>query len=370
MKIEPFALERWLLKSSKFELAGAGITKLKLSEIAPGIDPGMVMNYGLTNGAELIRSEIAALFNGIDKDNVLVTSGTAEANLLVLYRLLEPGDEFVTLNPTYMQQWGLARSLGAKIKVCQLEEKDSWQLDLERMKELITPRTKIVSLVNPNNPTGSVITAAEMMAICEVAKGVGAWVLCDAALRGLELDGETSATPIESYDKGVATGSLSKVGMTGPRIGWIATPDKELLNRCWEFKDYTTLCHSGIGEHIATIALQKEKMAGYIDRARNRIKENTAIMAEWVSQLSPLVEWIPPKAGHTSFPRYRLDMDSWEMCTRLLEEEGVLVSPGDCFNTPKHFRIRHSAEKDVLIEALDRFGAFLKRHSNSSVASG
>lgn len=364
MNIEPFALERWLLKPSKYELAGAGITKLRLSEITPGIDTELVMNYGMTNGSELIRAEIAATYRNVDKDNVLVTSGTAEANLLALYRLLDPGDEFITLNPTYMQQWGLAQSFGAQIKVCQLEEEKAWQLDLDRMQDIITPRTKIVSLVNPNNPTGSVITGSEVKAICEKAERVGAWVLCDGALRGLEFDGKPAPTPPEFYERGIATGSLSKVGMTGPRIGWIITPNKELLNKCWEFKDYTTLCHSGIGEHIATIALQKEKMASYIDRARNRIKEHTAIMADWVSQVSPLIEWVPPKAGHTSFPRYNLDMDSWEMCTRLLEEEGVLVSPGDAFNTPRHFRIRHSAERDVLTEALDRFGAFLRRHSS------
>ena len=363
MKLEPFELERWLLQQQEYDLASAGISKLRLKDLTSDIDFDMVLNYGITNGSEVLRRRVADLYDIMNPDQVLITTGTAEANLLALMSLLEPGDEVIAFSPTYQQCIGLSRRFGANVKLSSLREGHGYLLDLDELVTLITEKTKVISLVNPNNPTGSILSADEMQGICAAASVVGAWVLCDGALRGLEIDGKKAPTPIEFYERSIATGSISKVGLTGPRIGWLVTPNKQLLADCWGYKDYTTLSHSGIGEYLATIALKPEKISQYYARAHDVIKRHLAILEGWIAELHPLVEWVPSRAGHTAFPRYNLSINSVKFCKMLLEEDGVLVGPGDFFGTPSHLRIRYSGEEMMFREGLRRLGNFLRRHT-------
>jgi aspartate/methionine/tyrosine aminotransferase len=358
MRLEPFDLERWLLNPCTYDLASAGIVKLRLKDITTEIDFDMVMSYGVTRGSDLIRQRIAELFSRADKDDVLVTSGTAEANLLALYRLLERGDEVLTMLPTYMQMIGLAKSLGARVRSCYLRENEGYTLDIEELKEEVTNKTKVICLVNPNNPTGSVISSTQMRAICEIAEDVDAWVLCDGALRGLEADGNLAPTPVDIYEKGIATGSLSKIGLSGIRIGWLVA-DEKLVEECWAYKDYTTLSHSGIGEYLGTMALKRENVSRFIKRAREIIRTHSTILCNWVSENRWVVRGIPPKAGHTAFLKYDLAIDSRDLCLQLLKAKDVLVSPGTFFGSPRHLRVRYSCEREVLIEGLRRLGEFL-----------
>ncbi len=360
MKLAPFLLERWLLHPCTYDLASAGITKLKLKDLTTDIDYEMLMAYGITKGSRLIREQIAGLYENVDAENILVTSGTAEANLLTLMRLLEPGDECIALLPTYLQCVNLAKSFGAEVKCCHYQEDDGYRPAMTRLRDLATSRTKLIVCVNPNNPTGSVITGDEMRTMCEIADGVGAWILCDGALRGLEVEGGTASSPVEVYERGIATGSLSKLGLTGIRIGWLAA-NKELIDECWAYKDYTTLCHPGIGEHLAQIALQRTNFARYIERAQGIIRTNRGILSEWVSAYNPVVQWVQPKAGHTAFIAYDLDVDSESLCRQVLQEEGVLVSPGDYFGSSKHLRVRYSCDSQILEGALERLGRNLAR---------
>ena len=360
VKLKPFQLERWLLNPCTYDLASAGITKLKLRDVAPSLDPDMLLNYGMTNGSERIRTQIAALYRGVNARNVLVTSGTAEANLLAIYRLLEPGDEAVAIVPTYMQCIGLAESLGARVKRCRLDEERGYRPDLRELERLVTRKTKVVLCVNPNNPTGTVYSEEEMRQIGGVAESVGAWFLCDGALRSLEVDGGRAAAPVECSAKGIATGSLSKIGITGIRIGWLVGPE-ELVQGCWADKDYTTLCHSGIGEYLATLALEPANFGRYLERAKSVIREHRTILADWIAAHRTLVSWVPPAGGHTAFVRYHLDLDSEALARQVLAERGVLVSPGDHFESPQHLRIRYSCDRDTLVKGLEALGGFLAR---------
>ena len=360
MKLQPFKLERWLLQPCLYDIASAGTTKLKLKDLTAGLDLEMVMNYGITNGSESIRESIASLYPGIGAQNVLLTSGTAEANFLAVYRILDPDDEVIVLLPTYLQCAGIARSIGAVVRNCCYKVDDGYAPDIVSLKSLVNRKTKLICCVNPNNPTGSVMSPADMHAVCEIAEGVGAWVLCDGALRGLELEGGPAATPAAMYDRGIATGSLSKIGLTGIRIGWMAA-DTTLIEQCWADKDYTTLCHSGIGEYLAAVALEKENFNRYLQRAKTIAAANRSVLSNWLDTQRKYLKWVPSVAGHTGFVAYEPDIPSEPLCEQLVSEEEVLVGPGDFFGAPKHLRIRYSGEKKELEQALDRFGAFLRR---------
>lgn len=358
MHIEPFHLERWLNTPRTYDLAGAGITKLTIADLIDRIDPELVLNYGITKGSTELRELVAELYPDIGPENVLITNGTAEANLLALWRLLEPGDEFVAITPTYQQCLGIAGSFGATVHCCDVIEEEGYRFDIERLTSLITDKTKIVFCVNPNNPTGTVLSADDMSLICKAAERVGAWVLCDGALRGLETTEQWSATPLPYYNRSIATGSLSKVGITGIRIGWLIAEEK-FVEECWVYKDYSTLCHTGIGEYLASFALQPDNFKRYLSRARSIIRSHLDLLSQWVEKNNELVGWVPPVAGHTTFLSYTPEISSIDFGKGLLEQEDVLVSPGDFFTVPKHLRVRYSCEEDELKEGLRRIERYL-----------
>ena len=356
MKIDPFRLERWLLEKAEIDLGGGGVANLQLREVVPQFSGETQLMYGQTCGSDALRGLVAEWY-GVEAENVLITSGTSEANLLVNLTLLEPGDEYFTEVPQYEQTTAFVRMLGAKVKPFHLIEEKGWAPDLEEIKLRMNRRTKLVFLDNPNNPTGAVMSQSEIQALCEMAERVGAYVHCDNALRGSEADGKPAATP-EFYERGVVTGSISKLGATSPRIGWIVA-DKEVIERCWVMKDYTTLSHCGIGEGIAERLMANR--ARYLKRNLAIRQANMETWEEWYKENLDLVTCEEPAAGFTVFPKYRNRLGSTKFSERLLKEEGVLVSPGDQFGVERHLRINIGAKGETLGDGLERIGRFMRR---------
>ena len=293
----------------------------------------------------------------MEPGQVLITSGTSEANLLVNLTLLEPGDGYVTEVPMYEQTVGVARALGCRIGEFHLREEEDWRPDLEGLKEAVSSDTSIVFLDNPQNPTGALLTAAELRAICEIAGDAGAWVHCDNALRGSELDGVPGLVPFPDWERSVVTGSVSKLGATSPRIGWVVGPE-ELLERCWVAKDYTTLGHSGLGEVLAGRIL--EMRGKLVERNLGYSRASLESLGKWIGD-NPHLSWVEPRAGFTGFLAYDYDIGSVDLCEKLLDEKGVLLSPGAFFGVEGHLRICTGVSVDVLENGLKRVDAFMGR---------
>ena len=359
MKIKPFKLERWLLKKHELDVAGGGVIKFQLKDLVTDIDYDQLLNYGATNGSEALRSAVAGWFEGIEADNVLITTGTSEANLLCNLHLLSQGDEYLSIHPVYEQTTGFAESLGSNICKVFLEENNSWRLDLDKLKEQVTDRTRVIFFDNPNNPTGTCISREDMQEICKIAAEINAYVVCDNALRGSELDGMPAATPLEFYERGIITGSLSKLGMTGPRIGWLIG-NKQIIEACWRFKDYTTLSHSGIGENLATRALQAENRLKFIRRNLQISRNNLAMLDDWNQNNGNLFHWNPPSAGFTVFMAYRASMGSEAFCEKLLKEKNILTSPGIYFGVDNHIRLNIGCDSETMQTVLLRLKSFMK----------
>ena len=360
MKIKPFRLERWLLKKAEIDLGGGGVTKLTLNEVLDELPTKHQMKYGRTDGSDAIKARISEWFNNIEYNRILVTSGTSEANLLVNYTLLEPGDHYLTENPQYEQTTRFVESLGVKTTEFQLRE-PSWKPDITELAENTTKKTKIIFIDNPNNPTGALLTRGEMKAICEIAEDVDAYVHCDNALRGSELSGTPAETPLRYYEKAIVTGSISKMGATSPRIGWIIADPKTIKN-CWNTKDYTTLGHSGLGEIIAIKILDmREKL---ITRNLAISQRNNETLKKWVEE-NENVTITPPIAGFTGFPKYKHDTPSEQLCRELLKEKKVLLSPGTYFGKEGYLRINTGSNNEALAEGLSRLGEYLKEGKHS-----
>jgi len=356
VRIKPFRLERWLLERAEIDLGGGGVTKLRLSDVAPEFDLSQTMKYSRTDGSDELRGLVAEWYS-VEPGNVLITSGTSEANLILNLTLLERGDGYVTENPQYEQTTRFAEALGCKVTEFQLVEDDQWRPDLGELKERVAKGTKILFLDNPNNPTGAILSKAEMKAIVEVAEDAGAWLHCDNALRGSELTGKPALTPYPGYERGVTTGSISKLGATSPRIGWIIG-DPTLIRRCWEMKDYTTLGHSGIGEYMASALLKKRSQL--VKKNLEISKENLKTMDAWVKSHGKVFRWRRPDAGFTGFPGYDLKTGSEELCKGLLREKGLLLSPGSFFGVDHHLRINTGSALGVLERGLERLDEYVQ----------
>ena len=366
LKYEPFELERWLAsKKGKYNLSGLGPPPVRLSELMDPNELDDELLYGDTRGSVELRKLIASNYGELSSENVLVTTGTAEANFLTLTSLIDRSDEVILIVPTYMQAYGLARGLGAQVKLILMGEENNDRILLEKLKETISTKTKMIFYTNPNNPTGSTMSEATVRAICEIAREYGSYVVCDEVLRGLEIDGDLTLSPASIYEKGVSTASLSKLGIRGIRIGWISSPDSKFISEAWKLKDYTTLSHSGISEKVATIAMQPDKLNWLRRKAKESFREGRVLLMKWIGDNSQLLTCVTPTAGGSAFPKYFANMDSTSFGERLLEEEDVLIAPGTCFGSDNHFRIKFVGENKKLIEGFDRISNFLRRHADN-----
>jgi len=361
MKIEIFKLER--MQSTwenvvDYNLAESGIHALSLEEFVPGRDLEEVLKqrlgYSQTNGTPELRDKIAALTPGVKPDEIQVTSGSTEANYLLMWSLIEPGDEVVFELPNYMQMWGLIRAFGAKVKTFHLREDGNWAPDLEELEKSVTKKTKFIILTNPNNPTGAVLTKEEMASILRLAQRSGAWILADEVYQDAERIGQRSPSFWGLYDRVITVNGLSKAyGLPGLRIGWITAPP-DLSQRIWPYHDYTTICPSGLGDRLARIALTPEVRDRILKRTRDILTQNFAILESWLKKQGELFSFVPPRAGAITFARYRLPENSTELALRIIREKSVFLAPGDLFEMDHFLRIGFGLNEPDLRAALSR----------------
>src|SRR5256886_9963899 len=184
MKFPRFDMERtqsvWEHKV-KYDLSESGVEALTLAEITR--DPRELMKtrlgYAEGVGREATRTLIAAIHPGYDANDVMITTGTSEANFLALASLVGPGDEIVVVMPNYMQLHGIATALGARVREVWLREERAWTIDLDALAAAVNSRTKVICVCTPNNPTGQILSAGEIGAIVPVAERHGAWIVAD-----------------------------------------------------------------------------------------------------------------------------------------------------------------------------------------------
>lgn len=362
MKIKPFELERWLpTHSCEYDLAGSVVKSLKLGELTGNFDLDLELMHGPTQGHSEIRALVSNLYSNVNEENVLIVNGTTEGNFLAASCLLEPEDEVILGGvPTYLQSVGLAEALGAHVKFFHLNEQKNYAADIDSLNNLVSKRTKMIVIVNPNNPTGSCLSRKDVASVCEIARDAKAYVLADEVMRYTELDGTPSLSPVEIYDKGISTGSLSKLGLAGLRTGWVVA-DRHLIQKFWAQKDYTTLANPILSDYVAGIALQKRNVNKIARRARRICKENLSIFTKWLRQKENALKCIMPAAGAVVFPRYAFKMNAVALCKKLMAEKGILLTPGDYFKAPQHFRLQYGGiDGDSLKIVLDRLGDFLR----------
>jgi len=363
MKLEIFEMER--MQSTwenrvRYNLSESGVHPLKLAELFAESLDSELLGYPQTSGTAELRELIAALYPGCASDNVLVTNGTAEANFISTFCLVEPGDDVVVMVPNYMQIWGLALSLGAEVRPLWLRATDGrWAPDLAALEEKLTGRTRLIAVCNPNNPTGTVLSAAERRAICALASRVGAWILSDEVYQGAELTGRTTPSLWGDYDRLLVTCGLSKAyGLPGLRIGWVvSTPEK--IAELWSYKDYTTIGPGALSDRLARVALHPSRRPQIQERTRRILRSQVPLVEAWVAEHGDVFSMIPPQAGAIAYIQHRLEISSMALFERLRDEKSVLVVPGEHFKMDRFVRIGYGGEPSSLQTGLALFSEVL-----------
>jgi len=366
MKIEHFRMER--MQSTwgnvvDYNLSESGVHPLSLEELVSKEELEEIVRIGLgysqTNGTPELRQRIAGLYPGISIEQILATAGSSEANFLLMWSLIEPGDEVVFMMPNYMQMWGLVRGFGAKLKPFWLRESLGWAPDLDELRKVVTKKTKLIILTNPNNPTGAVLSQEVMETIINLADKAGAWIIADEVYQGAERDGERTPSFFGRHGRVVVVNGLSKAyGLPGVRIGWIVAPE-EFIKKTWPFHDYTTISPSILSDCLARIALAPQNRRKILARTRRILKKNFPILKTWLEKQAGLFEFVPPRAGAIAFARYNLKIDSVELVNRLICEKSVLVVPGEHFEMGRYLRLGYGGEPDHLKSGLARIEDFL-----------
>ena len=368
MQISSFDLERWQSQHEhevEINLSESGVHPLRVRELVEADELeallGQPLEYTQTNGTLELRERIAALHPGATAANVLVSNGGAEANFLVCWRLVEPGDEVVVIQPTYMQVPGVAASVGAELRVVWLEVEKGhrWRLDLDAVRAAVTPRTSCIALCNPNNPTGNRLTEDELIGLCNIAAGVGCWLFVDEIYRGAELDGHQTPSAWGRYERVLVTGGLSKAyGLPGLRVGWVVGPVAE-INALWGRHDYTTIAPGAINDQLARLALTPSRRKRLIARTRRQLRENQTYVEAWVGKREEVFQ-IPPEAGGVTLLRYSGTTESMSSSVQLAEKirakYSVLVVPGAHFGLEYHLRIGIGGQPEALHDGLTRLG--------------
>jgi len=365
MKLEQFQMER--MQSTwenlvQYNLSESGVHPATIGQLIPDSAErdqllSTELGYSQSNGTPELRRAIADIYPGAAEENIIATVGTAEANFLIAWMLTEPGDEVVMMLPNYMQLWGIVRAFGAEVKPLPLIEELLWAPDLDALDRAVSPRTKMIAVCNPNNPTGAILTEQEMDRIVEAARRVGAWILSDEVYRGAELQRDVTPSFWGRYEKVIITSGLSKAyGLPGLRIGWIASTP-ELVADAWSYHDYTTIGPGPASDFLARVALRPENRARLLDRTRGILNANYPIIREWAEAND--LSFVPPHAGAIAYLRYHLDIGSLAFVERLKQEKSVLIVPGEHFLMGKYLRIGFGSNADHLREGLELIANFI-----------
>ncbi len=371
MKIRTFGVERWMDDYENFAINNIAETCVDSMTVGELLEmtgrTGKVMEellemrltYGHIPGSPSLRQGIAGLYEKLEEDNILVMNGGSAANFMIFYSLIEPGDKVISVNPTYQQLYSIPESFGAKVDILPLKAEDGFFPDLEKLSLMATADTKMICINNPNNPTGSLMDRHMLEKIVEIARGCGAWLHCDEVYRMLVHEpGIDVPSVADLYDKGISTGSMSKAfSLAGLRVGWMAGC-KDFIDECMLRRDYTTISCGMIDDVLASIGLEhKEKI---LERNIAIVRNNAAILDSWVESESR-ISYVRPRGGTTAFLHYDYEIPSRDFCRRLVEMNGTLLVPGECFDMENYLRIGYAFDPDVLSRGLEGISEFLRK---------
>ena len=370
VKVQVHALFQYLLETTQTApeaIVGFSLSASpRLGDYLADLDPNQSLDWNGRDfrGLPELRDHVlaqAGLTGICSAADVLITAGAAEANYLSILQRLQPGERIVIETPGWPQAEVLAMAIGAEIVKVARVEADGWRLPLDRLAAAVTPGTRMIFLTNPNNPTGDLMSAADLAEVVAIADRVGAWLLVDEVYAGLEWAGPRAPAVAGLYQRGISTGSVSKaVGLQGLRTGWMICPDATHLRDALILRENASEIMNIMGEVIAEVALRPMRYAAALGRARQDGAANLVLMNDWVAA-QDLLTWVSPKAGLIGLARLPDGCDSDTFARFLLAPPyRTFLLPGSAYDLPGHIRLGVGGGAAVrLQDGLDRLSRAL-----------
>lgn len=352
MKFKTFELMNWIAKhhsNVRYDLGSSGISSVKLNDLDVNwreIDIGETY----VGGRPELKRTVAKLYNK-KENNIIIADGASEANFLACAALLNAGDEVVIENPTYASLLEIPRGLGTKIKRIQRDEKNNFDIDIARLEDIVSRKTRLIVLTNLNNPTSAILSGKKLAAISSLARDCGALVMVDEIYRDAAFD-HVPPSACTLSDRFVVTASTTKTyGIGGLRIGWIAASE-DVIKRVRGVKVYTSVCCSPISEILTMNGIKNRKK--FLDRTEKIVKNNIKIVREWAEGCNN-IEMYEPGFGITRFSKLN-GVGSKKLAMLLLKKYSTLISPGEFFGMEGHFRIGLGMDEKILGAGLKNIG--------------
>lgn len=366
MNLSPFKLERYFARyefSTEYLLCSSDCEAMSVADLL-ALEEGAAekfqnvwLGYTESLGSPALRKMVSKIYKTIQPEEILVHTGAEEAILLFMQVVLKQGDHVIVHVPCYQSLTEIAKGIGCDVSPWLAREENNWALDLDELKRLVRPNTKVIVVNTPHNPTGYLMSRTDFESVNRFAQENNLLLFFDEVYRESEYDPSVRLPAVcDMGEHAVSLGVTSKTyGLAGLRIGWIATKNKKIYDSMAWLKDYTTICNSAPSEFLAEVAMRNRgKLA---ERNLGIIKNNLEVMDDFFARHADLFSWIRPQAGSMGFPKL-LKGDIEDFCDKVVREVGVLLLPGTMYDdTGNHFRV--GLGRKNLPQAVERLDNFL-----------
>ena len=365
MQLKPFLLDAWLDQYEhdiEFNLAASTGPSWSVNDILSLADEetrhrflNHNLVYGRPAGADSLREAIAEMQN-VPVESVQIVTGASEALVALMWLAAKPGANVILPLPGFTTFSALPESLGIETRFYRVRRENGFRIDPDEIKRLADANTKIILVNSPHNPTGAVISDEEMEALHDFAAERGIQLVSDEVYHPIYHGKRTKSAARLPHATVIA--DLSKAfSIAGVRTGWMIEHDAQCRQQYWTARAYFSICNSTSGEILSEIAIRKRNVV--LGKTQETATRNLKLLEQFIAEHREVLGWIPPQGGLTAFPWLVSGEAERPFCASATEH-GILLAPGDCFDTPSHFRLGFAAAGENFSSALDRFGMFVK----------
>jgi len=374
MQLKPFLLDVWLDQYEhdiEFNLAASTGPTWTVSDILALADHATQhrflehkLVYSRPAGADSLREAIAEM-QRVPVESVQIVTGASEALVALMWLAAEPGANVIIPLPGFPTFSALPESLGLETRFYRVRRENGFRIDPDEIMRLADSKTKLILVNSPHNPTGATISDSEMEALHAFTAERGIQLVSDEVYHPIYHGRQTKSAA--RLPHATVISDLSKAfSIAGVRTGWMIEHDARRRQQYWTARAYFSISNNTTGEILSEIAVRNRDVV--LGKTQEAATRNLRLLEGFMAEHRDVLGWIPPQGGMTAFP-WLVSGESDRQFCQAAAERGVLLAPGDCFDTPVHFRLGFAAAGDSFPNALDRFGAFVKSWSPKMVTA-
>jgi aspartate/methionine/tyrosine aminotransferase len=365
VQLKPFLLDAWLDQYEhdiEFNLAASTGPAWTVNDILALGDDEMrrrFLNHNLVYsrpaGADSLREAIAEM-QQVPVEAVQIVTGASEALVALMWLAAEPGANVIIPLPGFTTFSALPESLGLETRFYRVRREKGFRIDPDEIKRLADAKTKLILVNSPHNPTGATISDGELETLHDFAAERGIQLVSDEVYHPIYHGRRTRSAARLPHATVIA--DLSKAfSLAGVRTGWMIEHDARRRQQYWTARAYFSISNTTTGEILSEIAIRKRDIV--LGKTQEVATRNLELLERFIADHRDVLGWVPSQGGMTAFPWLVSGENERPFC-QAAAERGILLAPGDCFDTPSHFRLGFAAAGDNFPKALDRFGAFVK----------